>query len=359
MQNLNDRLAAYLEKVRSLENANADLEKKIHHWYETHGPKPAQDYSHYYKTIEDLQKKIHIASIDNSRVVLQIDNARLAADDFKLKYENELHMCQSLEADINGLKKVLDDLTLSRSDLESQLEHLKQELAALKKNHEEEMKASSGHLQGNINVDVKAAPGIDLQRVLGDLRHEYETLMDKNKKEIENWYHEQTVELNQQLTKSTHEVKTTQSQITELRRTVQTLEIDFQTQLSTKAALESTLAETEGRYCMQLSQIQGLIQKVESELADIRCETENQSQEYKILLDIKSRLEQEISTYRSLLDGQGTQSHKGSYDQSYSSNYSSGSHSDSQGGSYNRIQTEDSHGKGISTREQSYYSGRR
>lgn len=58
---------------------------------------------------------------------------------------------------------------------------------------------------------------------------------------------------------------------------------------------------------MKLSQIQELIQNVEADLANIRCEMESQSHEYQILLDTKARLEQEISIYRNLLDGQGTQ----------------------------------------------------
>lgn len=70
-----------------------------------------------------------------------------------------------------------------------------------------------------------------------------------------------------------------------------------------KSALESSLAETEGRYCAQLSQIQELIAKVECELQDIRSQLEFQSSEYKMLLDVKTRLEQEIAKYRELLDG--------------------------------------------------------
>ncbi|NWH74793.1 K1C19 protein, partial [Piaya cayana] len=137
MQNLNDRLAVYLERVRSLEKANSLIEKQIKEWYEKNSVEVRQDYSSYFKTIADLQAKISAAQLENARLVLQIDNAKLAADDFRLKYENEHLLKQSAEGDIVGLIQVRDNLTLTKADLESQIESVNEELAFLKKNHQE------------------------------------------------------------------------------------------------------------------------------------------------------------------------------------------------------------------------------
>uniref|UniRef100_F7CFH1 Keratin, type I cytoskeletal 17 n=1 Tax=Callithrix jacchus TaxID=9483 RepID=F7CFH1_CALJA len=304
MQNLNDRLASYLDKVRALEEANTELEVKIRDWYQRQAPGPARDYSHYYKTIEELQNKILTASVDNANILLQIDNARLAADDFRTKFETEQALRLSVEADINGLRRVLDELTLARADLEMQIENLKEELVYLKKNHEEEMNALRGQVGGEINVEMDAAPGVDLSRILNEMRDQYEKMAEKNRKDAEDWFFSKTEELNKEMVSNTEMIQTSKTEITDLRRTMQGLEIELQSQLSMKAGLENSLAETECRYAMQLQQIQGLISGLEAQLRELRSEMEAQNQEYKMLLDIKTRLEQEIATYRSLLEGQ-------------------------------------------------------
>lgn len=307
MQNLNDRLASYLDKVHSLEQANTKLEHQIREWYEKRGPGPSRDYSQYFKTIEELRSKIHAATTDNAKTLLQIDNAKLAADDFRNKYESELTLRNNVEADINGLRRVLDELTLARSDLEIQIESLKEELAYLKKNHEEEMNALRGQVGGQVNVEMDAAPSVDLGKILSDMREQYEDMAEKNRRDAEACFFSKTEELNREVATHSQQIQSSKSEITDLRRTLQGLEIELQTQLSMKSAVEGTLAETEGRYCMQLNQIQAMVSSIEAQLSELRSDMERQSQEYKILMDVKTRLEMEIATYRRLLEGEDAQ----------------------------------------------------
>ncbi|XP_003786714.1 keratin, type I cuticular Ha6 [Otolemur garnettii] len=304
MRFLNDRLASYLEKVRQLERENAELEGRIREWCESQVPYTCPDYQSYFKTIEDFQQKILLTKSENARLVLQIDNAKLAADDFRTKYETELSLRQLVEADISGLRRILDELTLCKSDLEAQVESLREELLCLKKNHEQEVSALRCQLGDRLNVEVDAAPPVDLNKVLDDMRCQYETLVENNRRDVEAWFNTQIEELNQQVVSSSEQLQCCQTEIIELRRTVNALEIELQAQHSMRNSLESTLAETEARYGSQLAQIQCLISNVESQLAEIRYDLERQNQEYQVLLDVKARLEGEITTYRQLLESE-------------------------------------------------------
>uniref|UniRef100_A0A671LRJ2 Keratin 92 n=1 Tax=Sinocyclocheilus anshuiensis TaxID=1608454 RepID=A0A671LRJ2_9TELE len=245
MQNLDDRLATYLEKVRSLEKANADFELKIRHAY--------------YATISDLQVKIQHATGVNGGIYLSIDNVKLAVDDFRVKYQTELNMRQSVEADIAGLRRVLDELTMSRSDLEMQIEGLREELIFLKKNHEEVswwLRTS----QCRASCVCTVTPDCFLMDFLS-----------------------QSKALNKEVAVSTETLQTSRSEITELKCTLQSLEIGLQSQLS-------------------MFQVTSL----EEQLVQLRADLERQGQEYRMLLDIKTRLEMEIAEYRRLLDGEAT-----------------------------------------------------
>uniref|UniRef100_A0A670JN16 Keratin, type I cytoskeletal 17-like n=1 Tax=Podarcis muralis TaxID=64176 RepID=A0A670JN16_PODMU len=295
------RPAVYI--VRSLEESNSQLENNIREIYLKRASTEAPDLSSYFNTITDLKSKIQQETLNNAGLLLQIDNAKLAADDFRVKLETEAAIRQSVEGDFGGLRKALEELNTSRATLQVQVDNLEEELAYLKRNHKEEVTSLQGRLGGTVNVEVDSMPGADLQKVLAEIRDQYEDVTEKNRREAEALHKSQMDALNQEVAVSSEALQAAMQKITELRRLAQALEIELQSLRSMKVALEGSLAETESRYGTEISRLRDLVSAREAELFQLRSDAQNQAEDYKRLMDIKNRLEQEIATYRHLLEG--------------------------------------------------------
>ncbi|XP_029115895.1 keratin, type I cytoskeletal 14-like [Scleropages formosus] len=184
MQGLNDRLASYLSKVRSLEKSNNDLEQKIKQLMLERTPK-GHDIEGMMAQAHAIGNEVRKRTLENARFMLEIDNAKLAADDFRVKWETEMALCQSVERDCVALRRAKTDHDQIIATLKGDLDSLKEELYFLKKNHED-----VSVLEGNL-VEVNHKYVVEMERLqanLAQLEDELSQLrldMQRNKTDYE------------------------------------------------------------------------------------------------------------------------------------------------------------------------------
>ncbi|KAM5273400.1 keratin, type I cytoskeletal 42-like [Ctenodactylus gundi] len=263
MQNLNGCPASYLDKVRHCQPRGEDLRV-----VQEAGPLACRDYSHASRPWRTCGARVHTA-----------------------RYKRELHRCMSVEANINGLHRVLDKLTLARANLEMQVENLKEELANLRKNHRTgarrgppgsklawaaapslgEMNALRGQTGGDVSVEMGADPGVDLSRILNEMCGQYEKMAEKSHWDAEDWFFSKTEEWNCEVTTDTEPLQNS------CAHSVQIPETELKSQLGMEASPENSLAEMEARCGAQLAHLQGLISSIEAQPGELRCDMEKQS----------------------------------------------------------------------------------
>ncbi|KAH0626832.1 hypothetical protein JD844_002083 [Phrynosoma platyrhinos] len=228
MQNLNDRLAAYLERVRSLEEANAQLEKNIREIYVKRASAGGPDLSGYFNTLSELKSKIEQATLNNAGLLLQIDNAKLAADDFKVN-------------DLTGLRKVLEEVNASRASLQVQVDNLQEELAYLKRNHGE-----CDALNREVAVSTEALQAaqmkiIELKRLAQALEIELQSLRSM-KIALEGTLMETESRYGMELSRLCDLISAREAELLHLRSDVQNQAEDYKRLMDIKNRLEQEIA---------------------------------------------------------------------------------------------------------------------
>ncbi|XP_017333243.1 keratin, type I cytoskeletal 13 [Ictalurus punctatus] len=295
MQNLNDRLASFIQKVQSLNGKKAELERNINEWCASHTV-VSNEYSGFLATIERLQDQIQQISKSNGEAGLNIQNAFLVADDFRIKYELELAIRTSVEAETAQNRTLMDELILSRSTLEMEYESLSEERIVLEKNHEEEKAQVLAQAVVQVDVSVDAAPSTDLIETLTKMREDYEAVTAKNRRDQEVWYQSTISTVQKKSIEQTEDLEHNTAELSQLKSDFHRMQIELQTQHSTRMSLEGSLQDSVTRYAAQLAELQKIITDLEHKLKQIHANITNKKEDYDNLME-------EIKTYRLLLEG--------------------------------------------------------
>uniref|UniRef100_UPI0035902A83 keratin, type I cytoskeletal 18-like n=1 Tax=Myxine glutinosa TaxID=7769 RepID=UPI0035902A83 len=304
MQDLNDRLSSYLDKVRYLEATNLELECKIKE-FRANKCIAEREWDPCMSGIESLMYQIEEASVENSQLVLAIDNARLTAEDFRKKWEIEVSLREELETDIQDLRNLANEYCECQNTVACEVNVIQDEICYLKHSHREEIEGLRyEYANSTLNVDIDHSPNVDLSSIINDIRTQYETMISSTHYEVECLMNNKLEASQASAHQSACELEAMKNEANNLRCEFQSLEVEAESLHTANCTLEENLRETEERLNLELSNLAEIISSLEAEYTDVRANIERQIREYESLLNVKMQLEMEIATYQQLIAGE-------------------------------------------------------
>ncbi|XP_067662781.1 60 kDa neurofilament protein-like isoform X3 [Haliotis asinina] len=348
MQDLNERFASYIEKVRFLEAQNKKLGNELEALRSKWGKETTQIKIMYETELDEARKLIDETNKEKSRLEVrvsalqeQLDNLQRQLDEAKRwraqdkeiidklnqqmsEMETEISMLRRsndsmdkerqrdratigrLNDELERLRTDLNNETLARMDAENRRQTLAEEIEFLKQVHEQELKELAALAYRDTTAENREFWKNELSQAIRDIQNEYDAKCDQIKGEMEAYYNLKVQEFRTGATKHNMEVTHAKE---ESKKYIK--------QLSDARA---RLADLEARNSQLEKQYQELLREMEQkdhdhdletsqlkeEITKLRSEMESILQELQTLMDAKLSLELEIAAYRKLLEGEET-----------------------------------------------------
>ncbi|XP_078588666.1 uncharacterized protein LOC144869324 [Branchiostoma floridae x Branchiostoma japonicum] len=228
---LNNRFASYIEKMRSLQQRNCTLEAQVLKLQSTETT--AHTKALYEKETRDLRALVDELSEEKAKMVLERNQWREQAEEYKRKWEDEAAWHAELNTEVSKLNKNLDALTLVRLDLQNKIATMQQEIDFMVVVHKHELKQIQDQLNESLSiapVDWTQEAGRDVIAELYDLRQLYGDFCRGIQEEAEAKYKEKFTELelerereNKTMLAARSELITSRKEVSDLRGQLNTL----------------------------------------------------------------------------------------------------------------------------------------
>jgi len=350
MQDLNERFAGYIEKVRFLEAQNRKLADELDKLKARWGKETTQIKAMYQAELDEARKLLDDAVKEKARLEIRVASLEEQLEEMSHKLEEAIRalaeardkidhqnqqlsdyeaevgllrrrveqlesdrdkdkkLIQKLQDTVNRTRADLDNETLLHIDAENRRQTLEEELEFIKSVHEQEMKELAALAYRDTTAENREFWKNEMGQALREIQQIYDEKMDVMRGELEAYYNLKVQEFRTGATRQNMETVHSKEESKRLRQQLQDLrdklaDLDARNQ-QLQRELDSLRREKEQRE----RELEEENNELKGEVAKLRAEMEAILKELQDILDSKLGLELEIAAYRKLLEGEENRS---------------------------------------------------